>query len=71
MISAGKNGLTLIEENDQLTWPCGICIDDNDQWIYIADRGNQRIVRWKFNNETKVQIVAGENGEGNQMNQLY
>ncbi len=35
----------------------------------MADYGNHRIVEWKCN-ATKGQLVEGENGKGNQMNQL-
>jgi sugar lactone lactonase YvrE len=42
---------------------------DDDQTIYVADCGNDRIVEWKCG-ATIGQVVAGGNGKGNQMNQL-
>jgi DNA-binding beta-propeller fold protein YncE len=53
-----------------LSSPHTIYVDnDNDQIIYIVDRDNHRIVKWK-QGENKGEIVAGGNQEGNQMNQL-
>ncbi|CAF0723170.1 unnamed protein product [Adineta steineri] len=63
---AGGNGQG--QELNELSLPCGICID-NDKSIYIADCGNDRIVKWKSNSNTG-EIIAGENGKGNQNNQL-
>jgi tripartite motif-containing protein 71 len=54
---------------NQLSWPCGICIDDGSQCIYIAEYENHRIVEWKYG-ATKGQVVAGGNGQGNRMDQL-
>ncbi len=56
-------------ELNQFSSPCGIFLDDDDQTIYIADCGNDRIVEWKLN-ATNGQIIAGGNGPGNQTNQL-
>ncbi|CAM6005292.1 unnamed protein product [Sphagnum balticum] len=53
---------------NQLSFPHGIYVDDN-QTIYIADFGNDRIVEWKCH-ENKGHIVAGGNGKGNGNNQL-
>ncbi|CAF0848779.1 unnamed protein product [Adineta steineri] len=63
---AGGNGQG--ENSNQLSYPQEICID-NDKSIYIVDRFNHRIVRWKLNSNTG-QIIAGGNGKGNQNNQL-
>ena len=54
---------------NQLSDPAGVFIDD-DQTIYVADRGNHRIVEWK-SGATNGQVVAGGNGEGNRNDQLY
>ena len=64
---AGGNG----EGNqlDQLDCPHGICIDDTDQTIYIADRDNARILAWRFNSQTG-QTVTGGKGQGNRLDQL-
>ena len=48
--------------------PHGIFID-NDENVYIADFENSRVMEWKLNS-TNGQIVVGENGQGNQLNQL-
>jgi sugar lactone lactonase YvrE len=63
---AGGNG----EGNglDQLSYPCGIYVDD-DQTVYIADWGNDRIVAWKLDSKNG-QVVAGGNGRGNRTDQL-
>ncbi|CAF1575360.1 unnamed protein product [Adineta ricciae] len=53
---------------NQLSYPSGIFID-KDRNIFIADWGNDRIVRWK-RNENRGIIVAGGNGKGNSLNQL-
>ncbi|CAF1441982.1 unnamed protein product [Adineta steineri] len=63
---AGRNGHG--EKFNQLCYPEGIFID-NDKSIYIADFGNDRIVKWKFNSRIG-QVIAGGNGRGNQINQL-
>ncbi|CAF4113513.1 unnamed protein product, partial [Adineta steineri] len=42
---------------------------DTDKSVYIADRENHRIAKWKLNSNTG-QIIAGGNGKGNQNNQL-
>ena len=50
------------------SWISDIFIDKNDN-VYIADYDNNRIV--KFNNDfTEFEIVAGNNGSGNNSNQL-
>ena len=49
--------------------PTGICIDDDDQSIYITEWNNHRVVRWKFNWE-EGEILAGDNGQGNRTDQL-
>ncbi|CAF4176203.1 unnamed protein product, partial [Adineta steineri] len=38
--------------------------------IYVADCGNNRVVRWCEGDEEGEAVVGG-NGEGNQSNQLY
>ena len=57
------------DESNQLFWPYGIDVDRQQEFIYIADRDNHRIVQWKLG-ETKGKIVAGGNGQGNQIDQL-
>ena len=53
---------------DQLHFPLDLDIDD-DGSLYIADRDNHRIVRWKLN-ATEVQIIAGGKGPGGRSDQL-
>ncbi|CAF2091295.1 unnamed protein product, partial [Rotaria magnacalcarata] len=54
----------------QLNFPHGLFIDDN-QTVVIADHWNNRIMQWKNGNTTNGQVVAGGNGRGNGLNQLY
>ena len=66
---AGGNGYG--NTSNQLYYPRGIYIDRQQQYIYIADRKNHRIVKWKLGErESSGQIVAGGNGEGNGIDQL-
>ena len=46
----------------QLYEPCSVFVDE-DQTIYIADIGNDRIVAWK-GGATTGEVVAGGNGYG-------
>jgi sugar lactone lactonase YvrE len=70
-----QHGITIAGENDkgnklnQLYYPCGIYVDDDNQCIYIADRENHRIVKWKYDAKNG-EVVAGGNGQGNRMDQL-
>jgi len=50
-------------------WPGGICVDDYNQCIYIADSANHRIVKWNYNAKNG-KIVAGGHENGKQINQL-
>lgn len=64
---AGGNGRG--NRLDQLNHPGGIYVNHQTEMIYIADRGNHRIIEWNL--DTKMgQIVAGGNGQGNQLDQL-
>jgi sugar lactone lactonase YvrE len=65
---AGGNGQG--NQLNQLNYPWGVYVDDNDQRIYIAEWANHRIVEWKYGAKND-QVVAGENGGGTRMNQLY
>jgi sugar lactone lactonase YvrE len=70
------NGITVAGGNgkgnglEQLNYPWGIYIDDDDQTIYIADTYNARVVEWKYGSASG-QVVAGGNGNGNRADQLY
>ncbi|CAF4423769.1 unnamed protein product, partial [Rotaria magnacalcarata] len=71
-----QNGVTIAGGNgkagatNQLNFPHGLFIDDN-QTVVIADHWNNRIMQWKNGNTTNGQVVAGGNGRGNGLNQLY
>ncbi|CAF1138440.1 unnamed protein product [Adineta ricciae] len=71
-----QNGTTVAGENgqgnrlNQLNNPSRIRIDvDDDQIMYILDRNNHRVVRWK-QGEQEGEVVAGGNGIGSQLHQL-
>ncbi|CAF2030919.1 unnamed protein product, partial [Rotaria magnacalcarata] len=55
----------------ELYRPFGLFVDD-DQTVVIADYGNDRIMQWKNGGDTtNGQVVAGGNGRGNGLHQLY
>ncbi|CAF1512050.1 unnamed protein product, partial [Rotaria sp. Silwood1] len=62
-----QNGVTVAgghgagDATNQLNWPGGLFIDD-DQTMVIADCDNNRIIQWKMD-DTNEQVVAG--GKGN------
>jgi len=57
---------------NQLWSPKGIYVDHEEQCIYIVDSGNDRIVKWKLDSGSDHgEIVAGGNGKGNRIDQLY
>jgi sugar lactone lactonase YvrE len=56
-------------QSNQLYYPKGIYVDDDDQCIYIVDYWNNRIVEWKLGAKMG-QVVAGGNGQGNRTDQL-
>ena len=70
-----QNGITVAGGNgqgngiNQLSNPCGLYVDD-DQNVYVADRSNHRIVKWK-SGATSGQVVAGGNQQGSGAHQLY
>ena len=55
---------------NQLNYPHGIYVDDNNQMIYIADYQNDRVVRWKYG-ARNGELIAGGNGEGDRLDQLH
>ncbi len=63
---AGGNGKG--NESNQLDCPFGVYVDDH-QTIYVAERSNHRVVKWR-NGATSGQVVAGGNGNGNRYDQL-
>ena len=64
---AGGNGLG--NAINQLWYPHGLDIDDENQSIVTADYGNNRIVEWKIG-ATNGKVIAGGRGQGNQLDQL-
>ncbi|CAF3675343.1 unnamed protein product, partial [Rotaria socialis] len=71
-----QNGVTVAGGNgkgdatNQLYRPFGLFVDD-DQTVVIADFENHRIMQWKNGDTTNGQVVAGGNGQGNGLHQLY
>ncbi|CAF4348495.1 unnamed protein product, partial [Rotaria sp. Silwood2] len=71
-----QDGITITGGNQrgnelsQLDGPWGICVDDDEQTIYIADTFNHRIIEWKYG-ATHGQVMAGGNGPGKRIDQLY
>ncbi|CAF4543837.1 unnamed protein product [Rotaria sp. Silwood2] len=69
------NSITVTEGNNrengsnQLDRPRGICIDDDEQVIYIVDTSNHRIIEWKYGSPNG-QIVASGNRAGKRTDQL-
>ncbi len=60
----GTNGQTIISDID--CW--GLTMDNHGD-LYVSDRVRDEVRRWKIGG-TNATIVAGGNGEGNQLNQL-
>ncbi|CAF0813818.1 unnamed protein product [Adineta steineri] len=61
-----KSGLTIIGGGDtsyqlnELNYPRGICMNVENNYIYIADSSNNRIMQWKIGSNNG-EIVAGGN----------
>ncbi|CAF1196948.1 unnamed protein product [Adineta steineri] len=66
IIVAGGNGQG--NELNQLDFP-GFIFVDEDQSIYVSDRNNHRVMKWRKDAKEGT-IVAGGNGEGKNLNQL-
>ena len=70
-----QNGVTVAGGNEvggavnQLRYPYGLDIDDDNQSIVIADSWNNRIVEWKMG-ASNGKVIAGGQGQGNRLNQL-
>ncbi|CAF4935675.1 unnamed protein product [Rotaria socialis] len=71
-----QNGVTIAgghgngDATNQLYRPFGLFVDD-DQTVVIADYYNHRIMQWKNGDTANGQVVAGGNGQGNGLHQLY
>ena len=55
---------------NQLRYPHGLDIDDDNQSIVIADHWNDRIVELKIG-ASHGKVIAGGQGQGNRLDQLY
>ncbi|CAF1221230.1 unnamed protein product [Adineta steineri] len=65
-VMAGGNGQG--SERNQLNNPGFIFVDD-DQSVYVADKDNHRVVKWRKDAKEGT-VVAGGNGQGRNLNQL-
>ncbi|CAF1576267.1 unnamed protein product [Rotaria magnacalcarata] len=71
-----QNGVTIIGGNgaggatNQLSYPHSLVVN-GDRTVIIADWFNNRIIQWKNCDTTNGQVVAGGNGAGKGLNQLY
>ncbi|CAF4176947.1 unnamed protein product [Adineta steineri] len=66
IIVAGGNGQG--NQLNQLNLPAYIFVDE-DQSVYISDRNNNRVMKWR-KGAKEGRIVAGGNGQGKNLNQL-
>ena len=70
-----QNGVTVAGGNgcsnalNQLNFPYGLDIDDDNQCIIIADYLNHRILEWKMG-ASHGKVIAGGRGQGNRLDQL-
>ena len=70
-----QNGVTVAGGNgygnvvNQLWYPYGLDIDDDNQSFVIADCWNHRIVEWKMG-AINGKVIAGGQGYGNRLDQL-
>ena len=70
-----QNGVTVAGGNsddnaiNQLFWPHGLDINDDNQSIVIADFDNHRIVEWKIG-ASNGKVIVGGGGRGNRLDQL-
>ena len=67
ILVAGDNGSG--NANNQLSSPKGIYFDEDNNYLYISDTNNHRILRWEIGASEGV-VVAGGNDIGNELNQL-
>ncbi|CAF1384143.1 unnamed protein product [Adineta steineri] len=67
IIVAGGNGQG--NQLNQLSFPRSIFVDE-DQSVYVLDRDNHRVMKWKKDAKEGT-VVAGGNGLGRHRNQLF
>ncbi|CAF4956070.1 unnamed protein product [Rotaria socialis] len=53
----------------QLHWPNGIFVDTLGT-LYVADRGNHRVMRWTQGDKKQGTVIVGGNGYGAGANQF-
>ena len=61
-------------DSSLLKTPYGLYLDENNSYLYIADRNNHRIQRYQLDMSENVTTVAGGNGAGagnQQLNSQY
>ncbi|CAF4139501.1 unnamed protein product [Adineta steineri] len=66
IVVAGGNGQG--NQLNQLNSPTFMFVDE-DQSVYVSDRGNDRVMKWR-KDAREGTIVAGRNGKGGNLNQL-
>ncbi|CAF0912240.1 unnamed protein product [Adineta steineri] len=66
IVVAGGNGKG--KKLNQLNYPTFIFVDE-DQSVYVSDRDNDRVMKWKKDAKEGI-VVAGGNGQGENLNQL-
>ncbi len=69
-VVAGQTGVSG-NTSQQLNTQYGLYLDENNSYLYIADRLNHRIQRYRLNVTVNGTTVAGGNGLGSGSNQLY
>ncbi|CAF1194083.1 unnamed protein product [Adineta steineri] len=57
------------DQPNQLNTPSFIFVDE-DQSIYVSDRKNDRVMKWRKDAKEGI-VVAGGNGQGENLNQLF
>ncbi|CAF4215596.1 unnamed protein product, partial [Adineta steineri] len=67
IVVAGGNGRG--DKINQFSCPAFIFVDE-DQSVYISDRDNHRVMKWR-KDATEGTIVAGGNGQGGNLTQLF
>src|SRR5690348_7216883 len=70
-----QNGLTVAGGNGQgsgltqFSCPFGICVDDDEECIYVTDCLNHSVVQWKYDATIGLVVVGGQSLSVNVINQ--